>query len=500
MGAGQDTMRDRTSGGYQVGAFFLDVERKELSQNGSTVNLRPQSFDALVYLVENPGRLVSKRALIQKIWGNKPVSEDSLTHCILDIRRALGDVDKRFVRTIPRRGFVLELPVERGDAPGTVSRTSWRLPHRTLVLTGVGLLVIVVSLSAFHFGAQTNNTAPRASLSAEYGADAMDNYSQARFLFNRRAPGDLQSARDLFLKAIRHESEFAEAWAGLAGTYAIQFMAGGYEDVGLLEQQRHAAEKAITIDSTLAEALVRLSAYYREIGENDIANDYLDRAYAENPDDTLLLAVMAGRYAREGDLELAIAFQQRALSEDPLSLVNRQNLAYYLFAGGRYEEAMTEDRRVQQLSPETVSGSDSLDGWILIQWQQYREARAVIQKWPENAKKHAAMAMVQLKLGNKDLANAEMMRLKEATELEAYVRLAELFAFCGELDRSFAALGDLYSTVKQDNSILNRHGLLDDIHLSPFLAPLRADQRWDVWRNGESVVSLRPTNTLPQKQ
>ena len=494
MGAGQDAVQERSSSGYRVGGFLLDVERKELSKDGSAVDLRPQSFDALVHLVENRGRLVSKQTLIQKIWGNKPVSEDSLTHCILDIRKALGDVDKQFIRTVPRRGFILEIAVER-DAPRAVPRTSWRTRRRAFVSVGVGMLAIVM-LAAFHLAPQSNDTASHASLSADHGAEAVDKYLQGRFLFNRRASGDLQSARDLFLKVVRREPEFAEAWAGLAGTYAIEFMEGGFEDVRLLEKQRSAAERAIAIDSTLAEALVRLSCYYIEIGEQDIAHEYLDRAYAAKPDDPLLLGVMAGRHAREGDLELAIMFQQRALNGDPLSRVNRGNLAFYLFANGRYEEALTENREAQQLFPAAMSAPDELEGWILIQLERYQEARAVIQSWPENANKHAAMAMVQFKLGNEDLAKAEMIRLKGANELEAYLRLAELFAFRNELDRSFAALSDLDRIAGHDRLTLQRRGLLNDIHLSPFLVPLRTDQRWDVWRNGESVVSAQQPNRL----
>jgi DNA-binding winged helix-turn-helix (wHTH) protein/tetratricopeptide (TPR) repeat protein len=489
MSAGQNTTQERSSSRHRIGNFILDIERKELSKDGLAVKLRPQSFDALVHLVECRGRLVSKRNLIQKIWGSQPVSEDSLTHCILDIRKALGDVDKQFIRTVPRRGFILEIPVERA-APRTVPRTSWRTRRWAFGFMGVGMLAIAAS-AAFYFAAHTNDTSSHASLSAEHGTEAVDRYLRGRFLFNRRASGDLQSARGLFLKAVRREPMFAEAWAALAGTYAIEFAEGGYEDDRLLEKQRSAAERAILIDATLAEALVRLSGYYRVIGKYDIAHEYLDRAYAVGPDNPLLLGVMAGRYAREGDFELAITFQQRALDRDPLSFVHRRNLAYYLFASGRYEEALTENREVQQLYPATMSAPDELEGWILIQAERYQEARAFIQSWPDKANKHAAMAMVQFKLGNEDLAKAEMMQLKGANELEAHLRLAELFAFRNELDRSFAALSDLYRRAGHDTLTLQRHDLLNDINFSPFLAPLRADQRWDARGNGKSVVSVR---------
>ena len=59
--------------------------------SGTPVPLRPQAFAVLRHLAENPGRLVTKDALMAAVWPDVAVTDDSLVQCIHEIRRALGD-------------------------------------------------------------------------------------------------------------------------------------------------------------------------------------------------------------------------------------------------------------------------------------------------------------------------------------------------------------------------------------------------------------------------
>lgn len=93
------------------GEFVLDLDRGALSCGETELKLRPKSFAVLRYLVEHHGRLVSKEALLQKIWSHMAVTDGVLTQCLMDIRRALGDESQRIIRTIPRRGYRLDMPV-----------------------------------------------------------------------------------------------------------------------------------------------------------------------------------------------------------------------------------------------------------------------------------------------------------------------------------------------------------------------------------------------------
>ncbi|HYZ61797.1 MAG TPA: winged helix-turn-helix domain-containing protein [Acetobacteraceae bacterium] len=69
--------------------------------------LRPKSFEVLRHLAANAGRLVSREELMQAVWPDVVVTDDSITKCVTDIRRAIGPESEGLVHTIPRRGYLL---------------------------------------------------------------------------------------------------------------------------------------------------------------------------------------------------------------------------------------------------------------------------------------------------------------------------------------------------------------------------------------------------------
>ncbi len=81
-----------------------------LVQAGREVKLRP-IVETLVYLVEHNNRLVSKEELMQAVWPETFVTDDSLVQCLRDVRRALGDEQQRLVKTVARRGYIFDAEV-----------------------------------------------------------------------------------------------------------------------------------------------------------------------------------------------------------------------------------------------------------------------------------------------------------------------------------------------------------------------------------------------------
>src|SRR3954470_6687161 len=79
-----------------------------LRRAGLPLQLRPKSFDVLAYLSRNRGRLVSKTELIDHIWGDIAVTENSLVQCIKDIRQVLDGAGQFEIRTVPKRGYLFE--------------------------------------------------------------------------------------------------------------------------------------------------------------------------------------------------------------------------------------------------------------------------------------------------------------------------------------------------------------------------------------------------------
>jgi TolB-like protein/Flp pilus assembly protein TadD len=95
----------------QFSSFTLDFDRMCLFGPTGRADLRPKSFDVLRYLVEHSGRVVAKEEVIEAVWSNVTVTDESLTRCISDVRRALGHDAQKLIKTVPRRGYLLDVLV-----------------------------------------------------------------------------------------------------------------------------------------------------------------------------------------------------------------------------------------------------------------------------------------------------------------------------------------------------------------------------------------------------
>jgi DNA-binding winged helix-turn-helix (wHTH) protein/quercetin dioxygenase-like cupin family protein len=155
-----ETMSAGSVVAYRFGPFLLNLGRGCLQQAGIDLDLRPKSFEVLKYLVERSGNLASKDELVGSVWPDVFVSDDSLAQCIRDIRKLLDDDDQRFVRTVPRRGymFVAEVtPLEKvpeevsgddGSEPAaSFLRDRRRVAAAMLALVAVGLVVAGLAAS-----------------------------------------------------------------------------------------------------------------------------------------------------------------------------------------------------------------------------------------------------------------------------------------------------------------------------------------------------------------
>src|SRR5688500_14366422 len=155
-----------TAATFRFDAFELDGQRRTLRRSGTAVQLRPLAFDALGFLLRHAGRVVTKDELIAAIWPGLVVTDDSIARCISDIRRALRDVEQRIIKTVPRRGYTLAVPVtlvgssfaqpdsaaldavHAEAAPAAAKVLTPVRPHaRTFVRRGLVIGVVVTSLS-----------------------------------------------------------------------------------------------------------------------------------------------------------------------------------------------------------------------------------------------------------------------------------------------------------------------------------------------------------------
>ena len=139
---------------YVFEGYSLDPDRRELRRGSEVVDLEPQVFDLLHYLIDNRERVVGKDDIITAIWNGRTVSESALTSRLTAVRHAIGDTgrEQRLIRTFSRRGhrFVgrvcegpaapLALAVASGAAVGDgfatdadATRPELKLPDRPSV-------------------------------------------------------------------------------------------------------------------------------------------------------------------------------------------------------------------------------------------------------------------------------------------------------------------------------------------------------------------------------
>lgn len=109
-------MPESDSNAYGFERYVLDLRRGCLLNADREIELRPKSFHVLEYLVENAGRLVAKEELIKAVWPNVIVTDESVTRCVSEVRSALDDSKQQIIRTVPRRGYVLAVPVVAASA------------------------------------------------------------------------------------------------------------------------------------------------------------------------------------------------------------------------------------------------------------------------------------------------------------------------------------------------------------------------------------------------
>jgi len=100
---------------FAFGLFQIDAAERRLTRDGTPVPLTPKAFDLLLVLVEQSGHLVTKDALMQRVWPDVVVEEANLAVHISAVRRALGDRngDGPYIETIPKQGYRFREPVSR---------------------------------------------------------------------------------------------------------------------------------------------------------------------------------------------------------------------------------------------------------------------------------------------------------------------------------------------------------------------------------------------------
>jgi TolB-like protein len=304
---------DRGSPIVRLGGAVLDMNGGTLTRDGSLLPLRAKSFRLLCELARHRGRVLSKEALLDAVWPDVVVTEDSLTQAVRDIRRTLGD-DGALLRTVAGRGFILaaEEPAAAPQAATPLTRPRIAiLPLRDLtgapdlapVLDGLveemtaGLarfrnLVVVARHSAF---AAARDGLDLATLAERLRADFVVDGSARRLGARLRLSFALNDARTgevLWSDAFDAEAEGWLTLQDLLPRRIVQRLFTGIEDAGHQGALRRASGNLSAF-----EHLARGRALFRsfEPGVNEAARDHFAAAIAADPTLGIAHSLLASR-------------------------------------------------------------------------------------------------------------------------------------------------------------------------------------------------------------
>ncbi len=336
---------------------MLNPKRGRLEdETGAERVLRAKSFRVLELLLARRGELLAKDELLRDAWPDVIVSDDSLSQCISDIRRALGSRGAALLRTVPRRGYVLE---EEALASVLPRRAAAR--HGAATASVAAVFAVIAGLGWLAMPAEPDvlPVTPSRAMAAEALLSGRD--------WQKREANE--EARALLEAAVADDPGDSAAWADLGLTYWLEVRhlawGGGRREMA---QAIKAVERAVALGGTASAhrllAEMRLLSPFPEMRSpvDALANARAAVTIAPNEADNL--AVLAHVLALTGRGADAMHHIERALRHDPTPPD-----WYRQVAGLSYLVSQEPARAAEAFGPlhgaGTFTGTRWWPGWLL---------------------------------------------------------------------------------------------------------------------------------------
>ncbi|HET8678060.1 MAG TPA: tetratricopeptide repeat protein, partial [Blastocatellia bacterium] len=292
-------------------------------------------------------------------------------------------------------------------------------------------------------------------------------YQEGRNYFEKRTADGIRRGIDFFRQAIEINPKHALAYAGLADSYAMLVSYGVESPRSAYPRALEAAEKAVALDSKLAEGHTSLAwVRFRTLDWAGAESEFR-LALSLNPDYAQAHQWYANYLAAVGRADQAISEAKRARELDPTSLIVNATEAYVYYNTRRYDEAIDQCRKTLSLDPNFFAGRRYLS-LALAQKGAYDEAIAEAQKAMAAARGSAVVkaeyASTLALAGRRAEAENIIEELKQISS-ERYLspyHIATIYSCLGDKDEAFEWLqkavdeqGDFLNYAKADPKLTN---------------------------------------------
>jgi TolB-like protein/DNA-binding winged helix-turn-helix (wHTH) protein/Tfp pilus assembly protein PilF len=218
--------------------------------------------------------------------------------------------------------------------------------------------------------------------------EAYEAYLKGRYFWNKRTADSLKTAVDYFNQAIAKDPNYAQAYTGLADTYALL---GDWQYAVLTSKEafpkaKAAAIKALELDGALSEAHNSLAFCFDAFDwDFESAGKEFRRAIELNPGYATAHHWYAWHLSLMGQYDEAITEMRKAKNLDPLSLIINSDLAELLVIAHFYDESIIQSRKTIGMDPNFALAHNQL-AQAYLQKHMYKEAVAELQKAVELSK------------------------------------------------------------------------------------------------------------------
>ena len=477
-------MSDLLQRGFTVGPYRVFPRQNRIEGPRGDLHVEPRVMDVLLALAARPGELVSRQTLLDEVWSDVVVLDDTLTKAIQVLRGHLDDKpgNPEFIRTVPRKGYELIAPVGLlTDAPSSAAAATSEYPgassvkpprvRRWLLGLAAGLVLVILGITVYYsfsrFSGETITVAvipPVASGEssdlgfvseglADYLIDRLSRSQRLEVVARRssfgmrdtdtnvRAIGDQLGARYLVEGSLRREGEGLLLTLFLvdseAGTNVWTTQIRGPID-NLSRLQIDAAER------------VR-AAFRRNLG---IALD----AVVETRQPISELAYRKYLEARyqwtlrgERRIDRSIRLLEEALAIEPdyaaAHLAIAQSVAVRPFytqapVASHFERARASAERALNLDPALEAEVAALEGFMLFKERRWTEAQAsllhALSLAPENLNALYWYSWFLSQIGRYDEALSQLLIAQKLDPVSAVVndRLAIAYVWVNDLEKA----------------------------------------------------------------
>jgi TolB-like protein/DNA-binding winged helix-turn-helix (wHTH) protein/Tfp pilus assembly protein PilF len=305
--------------------------------------------------------------------------------------------------------------------------------------------------------------------------EAYESYLKGRYFWNKRTPDSLKVALAYFNQAIDEDPTYAQAYSGLADTYALlgDWQYGVMTPKEALPKAKAAAIKALELDSTLSEAHNSLAFCFDAFDwDLESAGKEFQRAIELNPGYATAHHWYAWHLSLLGRYDEAIAEMRKAKSLDPLSLIINADLAELLVIAHFYDESIIQSRKTIEMDPNFPLAHNQL-AQAYLQKHMNAEAIAELQKAVELS------AGCPTCIANLARAYAASGRTSEAEKLLSDLKNHSNggYSDAAEVSMVYAALGDKDQAMHW-LEIGYEQRFNPGVLLRPGFEPLRLDPRF----------------------